>query len=311
MSPKTLVGLILCNLIWSVHPALGKVLLEDFTPIQMGWLRYMSALLAYVVIVIALRLTRKTPVKEFFLLPKNKHDALFVLLIGFMAFCFSPLTQINGLAVSRATDNALIVAMEPLFVVILAWLVLKERIAKAHLLAFVGAFSGFILLSGISTQQFDAGFDVHLIGNFSILISLFGEATYSVAGRKLTLRNPPLGVFGSTLLVGVIFLTLAMPFAGGLGTPHFTPRSLLGLLWIGPLGTSLSYLYWMVALAEAPVAALALTLFIQPVFGSIWGVLFLGDTLTSIQGVGGALIVGSVVGYSFWSARGSARKRLI
>lgn len=290
-------------------------MLEDFTPLQMGWLRYSSALLAYLIIVIILRIARKSPIQEFFLLPKNKQDAFFVLLIGFMAFCFSPLTQINGLAVSRATDNALIVAMEPLFVALLAWLILKEKLANAHLAAFAVAFVGFILLSGIKSDQFNAGFDIHLWGDLAMLVSLFGEATYSVAGRKLTLRNPPLGVFGSTLLVGVIFLTVATLVVGGfgkgLGEFHFSLRSILGLLWIGPLGTAFSYLYWMVALAEAPVAALALTLFIQPVFGSLWGALFLGDGLTGTQGIGGGLIVGSVLGYSCWSARRSARKRLV
>ena len=67
---------------------------------------------------------------------------------------------------------------------------------------------------------------------------------------------------------------------------------------MGPIGTALAYFYWMTALTEAPVASLAITLFIQPVMGTIFGHLFLGDHLTWIQGLGGGLILLGVIAQS-------------
>src|SRR5262249_44693024 len=150
--------------------------------------------------------------------------------------------------------------------------------------------AGFALLTGNA----DLSWDPHLAGNLIMLVSLTGEAAFSSLGRKLTVRHPPVGVFGTSLAIGVVFLTLATAFYGFVtGAPLGTPsvRSVLGLLWLGPFGTVAGYLFWMLALGEATVASLAITLFIQPVFGSLWGFCFLGERLSSLQAVGGVLII--------------------
>ena len=72
-------------------------------------------------------------------------------------------------------------------------------------------------------------------------------------------------------------------------------KSILALMWLGPLGTALSYLFWMLVMRRAPVASLALTLFVQPVFGSVWGYVFLGERLSQVQAAGAVLIIGAML----------------
>jgi drug/metabolite transporter (DMT)-like permease len=165
-------------------------------------------------------------------------------------------------------------------------------------LAFGVALFGFTLLTGLSAAQLGQGIDSHLMGNLIMLISLTGEASYSILGRKLTARHPPLPVFGSSLGFGVLFLGVLVPLftSGQVFENHFTWRSILGLLWLGPLGTTVTYIYWIFVLRNFSVASLALTLFVQPVFGSLWGVIFLKERLTLIQSLGGAMIVLAVLG---------------
>jgi O-acetylserine/cysteine efflux transporter len=125
-----------------------------------------------------------------------------------------------------------------------------------------------------------------------------GEASYSIAGRHLLTRHRPVGIFGSALVVGVAFLTAVLLLKGGphlfLGLSGLTWRSSFALLWLGPIGTAFAYFYWLIALTEAPVASLALTLFIQPVCGSLWGYFFLGERLSTLQAAGGVLILAAV-----------------
>jgi drug/metabolite transporter (DMT)-like permease len=227
--------------------------------------------------------------------------------LGFSAFCVSPLSQMTGLASSRALDNSLIIAMEPLMTVLLAWLLLRERPARVHFVAFGIAILGFVLLTGLSPSTIGQGLDPHFLGNLLMLLSLLGEAMYSAVGRKLIVRHPPNAVFGSAIVVGVVCLTLATLALSGLpsweqvrGMPW---KCALGLLWVGPLGTAFSYLYWMNALKITPVASIALTLFIQPVLGPLWGGLFLGERLSIMQGFGSCLILVAVFGQAWAEIR--------
>ena len=245
MSLSVLIGLILCNVVWSGNPAMSKLVLADFPPALAAWLRYTSALAAYLLATLPLvtlpRRTRNPARKEGFGPPFLRHpsrrDLVLVSAIGLMSFCFAPLMQLTGLQSSRATDNALIVAMEPLMTVLLAWIFVGERITRAHLLGFALALSGFTLLTGPGASA--TGESSHLLGNLLMVTALIGEASYSVLSLKLLDRHPPLGVFGAALAVGVGILTVCTSVSKG-PRSFFSCRTLLGkALWAcfgwGPL----------------------------------------------------------------------------
>src|SRR4051812_42701147 len=126
MPVRTLVGLIACNFVWSTHAALGKVLLRDFTPLQSAWLRYTSAALAFWLMALLFRLP----------LPRRVGGRVWLnlALAGLLSFCAGPVLQFSGLKISRALDNALIIAIEPLITVLMAWVLLGERITRGTLI---------------------------------------------------------------------------------------------------------------------------------------------------------------------------------
>jgi drug/metabolite transporter (DMT)-like permease len=305
---RTLIGLILCNFLWSAHPLMGKYLLESFSPPQAAWLRYAAGLASFLAVGAALRLRRRALPLLF--APRTLRDGGVLFCLGFFAFCFSPLLQLSGLSGSRAADNALIVAMEPLMAVFLAWLLLRERPAAGHWAAFGVALIGFFLLAGSRDKATpDSGWDPRLMANLLILASLLGKTLYSSLGRKLIDRHPPVAVFGSALLLGVACLSLATARLSGLPSwdqlTQLSFKAFLALIWLGPFGTTLSYLYWMTALKKAPVASIALTLFIQPVFGPFWGMAFLDERLSGVQWVGSGLILGAILGQTILQVRRS------
>ncbi len=216
--------------------------------------------------------------------------------IGFFTFFFSPIFQLTGLSTSTAIDNALIVAMEPLMTVFMAWLFLKERFTALHALAFAVAVTGFSLLTGLTPRRVVGLWDAHLLGNLLMVASLAGEAVYSVFARKLMKRHAPMAVFGNSLVVGLLLLTGVTCFRGGLPLyDQLDGKAIIGLLFLGPVGTTVTYLFWMIALSRASIPSMALTLFIQPLAGTLWGYLFLNETLDAQQALGGLLILGAVL----------------
>ncbi len=291
MKPLLFLGLLLCNLVWSANPVMAKLLMRDLEGIHVSWLRSTSALLAFGLAL----LFGRSGLGRGFLRPASARDAAWVVARGFFSFCFAPGLALVGLESSRAVDNALIIAIEPLVTVLMAWVFLGEGLRLYHWVSFAVALQGFSWLSGLTWDRVRGSWDAHLVGNLLMLLSLAGEAVYSVFARKLLGRYRPLQIFGTAILVGVVLLSVIVFARAGLPPlGRIQPTSWLALLWLGPIGTTCTYLFWMTVLQDAAIPSMALTLFLQPVAGSMWGYLWLGERLSGVQAAGGGLILLSV-----------------
>lgn len=300
MTLSALILLIFCNLIWAANPAMSKVLMSVCTPLQVAWLRYLSAGVAMVVLMTFVPRFRpeRQQVEESF---RSKNDLLLLLLIGFLTFFASPLMQMKGLSLSRATDNAILIAIEPLITVALAALFLKERLSKRQIVAFGVAVLGFSLLSGLgfslqtTSPMLQGSVRSAALGNVLMVLSLVGEGAYSVCARPLLKTKSPQVIFSLALSFGILMLSTVFIF--GVDLPPvstFNRDHWMALIWLGPAGTACGYLLWMVVMKKIEVSRMVLTLFVQPLVGTLIGFLFLGERLSGAQWIGGLLIITSL-----------------
>jgi drug/metabolite transporter (DMT)-like permease len=63
-----------------------------------------------------------------------------------------------------------------------------------------------------------------------------------------------------------------------------------GILFLGIISTAVAMFLWNYAFAELPAAVASLTFFAQPVVGALLGWFFLGEQITRLFILGGALI---------------------
>ena len=107
--------------------------------------------------------------------------------------------------------------------------------------------------------------------------------------------HSPIPLFGTALTLGVVSLVLIAGYRdGGAIFPklfQMSWKSFLAILWIGPIGTAGAYLFYMMALSEVTVVSAVPFLFLQPLVGSFFGFLFLGEHLKVMQGFGEVLIL--------------------
>lgn len=294
MSWRVLLGLIACNAVWATTPLMGKILMRTHPPLQVSWMRYSSAFLTIALVVLVLSLTRSRQLCSVKSITRNLQ---WVTAMGLTTFFGSAVLQYKGLSLSTSTANSLIVALEPLFAVLLAWLFLSESLRARQFIAFGLAICGFALLSNLKPGDVFGSIALFSFGNILLLFTLPMEAMYSIISRKLVGRVTPISLFAAALTVGFSILTFYIYFSG-IGFPFDQPltgAALAALLWIGPLGTAITYVYWSMALTRVPVAAVALTLFVQPILGALAGAVFLGDRLDLWQAVGAVLILGALV----------------
>ncbi len=290
MKPKLFLFLALCNVVWSFHPMLGKWALQDFTPTEVAVLRYGSAALAYFLYSISFGRKRKC-----YATPKGWNESALFFLLGFAPFAVSPILQLVGLSQAQSIDNAIVIAMEPLITVFMVWIFLREGMNRSQATAFGIAMLGFFLVSKFDPTASAPLSNLQFFPFLLMLISLIGESVYVVCGRVLTQRYDPVSLFGFAITCGMLCLLLYAAWIGELPDLRaFSWKSMLAILYLGPIGTAASYILWVVLIKEVPVPSLALTLFIQPVFGSIWGTIWLGESFDLKQSFGALMILAAV-----------------
>ncbi|MGC0418035.1 EamA family transporter [Embleya sp. AB8] len=180
-------------------------------------------------------------------------------------------------------------AVQPLFVVGLAFLLLGEKPTRWRLgWGLVGVLGvGLIVLRG--------GLTFDLLG----ILAGIGAAGVMAGGIVLTKRwGRPAGVGAATIAGwqltagGLVLVPLALVFEGlpsGLDL-----RALGGYAWLSVVGALLSFLVWFNGIGKLPVVAVSFLSLLSPVVATILGGLFLGESLTPWQGVGFALALAAV-----------------
>ncbi|HUA52530.1 MAG TPA: DMT family transporter [Candidatus Sulfotelmatobacter sp.] len=175
----------------------------------------------------------------------------------------------------------------PLMTGVVAWTTGRERFTARAAGALGLAFLGLALALNLSGGTMPAP-----LGIAFALAAAFGFTAQLVLSSVVMARNPPRPVTVHMLGSAAVLYALICVVLG-----HFrVPDDAVG--WLGLGGTTLSYVCGAIGLYTAiallgPVKS-ALVLNIEPVYSMVFGYLLLGQTLTAIQIVGAALVVGGI-----------------
>ncbi len=304
MSPLDLVLLMVANLFWALNPIAGKVLIAQTDPLTTAWLRYAGAALALAAAWPWLRRAGSEAEPR----PMPLRDMAIVGIIGATTCFLAPLCQMSGLGASTAVSNSILMTMEPLFTLLLAWLLMRGRLTRQESCVMAIAAAGALTLSGIFSSAGLSDIPRALRqwsrGDLLILAAVFCEACFSVLPKTLSRRYPGPRIYAPAVCIGFFLLSALALLRGG---PHLVWLSTWGWLaffWLGPFGTTLTYLFWLYLLQRGvPLPVLAATLYFQPVIGTAAGVLILHEPLRLNQVLGGALILAAVTGYVWQDVR--------
>ena len=203
---------------------------------------------------------------------------------------------IVGLALTTASNAALIGAAEPLLILLLAWLFLKERISGPILLLAAIATLGLVLVvvpdaAGLTGQG-------SLVGDMLILVGTFFAALYVIATRRLVSTIEPLPLSALQQSVGLFWTlgVLTVALLAGLATFGVGGLTLPVLLLAAASGViqyALAFWLYLFALQSLPANVAGFYLTLIPVFGIAAAFAFLGEALSGPQWIGAALIIAS------------------
>lgn len=191
-------------------------------------------------------------------------------------------------------------AVQPLFVVFLAWALLGQGPRARQLLA------GALGVAGVALMVLTASARLDAIGIAAGVLGTLSMGTGIVLTRRWGRPVPLLAFTGWQLTAGgLAVLPLALA-AEGLPSA-VTPVNVGGYLWLGIVGTLLAYTLWFNGIARLSAQSVTFLALLSPVVALVVGWLWLGQSLGPAQVVGAVVaLVAIVLGQGETPARRAA-----
>lgn len=269
-------------IVWGGSFVATKVALQEVTPVTVVWMRFGIG-----VFIIGLSVSMRRQWAS-----PAKNDLAYFALLGFLGISFHQWLQSTGLLTAQATTTAWIVATTPIFMALLGWVVLKERLSWVQIGGILTAVLGVLLvvskgnLSSISIGNFGTP------GDFLILISALNWAVFSTFSRRGLLKFPATRMMFFVMAFGWLFVSILFFAEGGLGlVANLSQKGWSAILFLGILCSGVAYIFWYDALQVLPVAQTGAFVYIEPFVTIVVAALVLGEEIIAAALIGGAAIL--------------------
>jgi len=215
--------------------------------------------------------------------------------MGFLGIALHQWLQSNGLVTSQATTTAWIVASTPIFMALLGWLVLRERLGWLGAAGIaVAAFGVLVVVSRGDLGAVAAG-RFGTAGDFLILLSAPNWAVFSVLSRQGLRRFPSAGMMFWVMATGWALTTILFLLGPGPAGPaeiaHLTARGWGAVAFLGIACSGIAYVLWYDALTVLPASQAGALLYIEPLVTVVVAAVMLGEPVAAATLAGGGAIL--------------------
>ncbi len=218
-----------------------------------------------------------------------------VFLLAMVGTAGHNLIQAYGLLYTTAIHTGWIIAAQPLFITLSAFLFLRERITLRKI---IGLFLGFF---GVSTIITRGVFSLDLFhwsssyGDFLILFSAVTWTIFTVGGRRFLSKFPPLTAMVPIMSVGfLISLMVSMLRPGWSIRVHLSVAAWMSVLFLGIFCSGVAYFLWYRALEKKESSSVGMVLYLEPLVTLLGACLLLGEEVEWVTLAGGGITLAGV-----------------
>ena len=277
--------LLAANLVFATGYAVSRIVLADVGPATLGLARVLiggAPLLAW-----AAWHGRSAPRRRW-----TVGDRIRVAFMGVVGFALAFALGNWGLAHSTASNAALLITVEPTTLLVLAPLLLGERLSGRETFGAVLTLLGAVVVVVDGVPGLTRSLMPHWRGDLLLILSGVAYAAYSLLGQGVLTRHPVARVTAHSVVWGAVSIAPLAAHEWHAGPPPaWTATAVVGTLYLGVVITALGYAVWNWCLERVGAARVAAFVNVQPLAGALLGVWWLHEPLTPFLVGGGLLIV--------------------
>jgi drug/metabolite transporter (DMT)-like permease len=188
----------------------------------------------------------------------------------------------------EAGTASLLIAVAPVFSVLLAGVFLSEPLTRNVVVGSV------IALAGTALVTLAEGFSGFSLASLVVLAAAVVQGVYHVASKPLLRHYSGLEVATYAMLTGTFFALPLLPTTVG-AVADAPADALWAAVFLGLLPSALGFVVWGYAVARLPMAASTAALYLVPPVALLVSFVWLGETPHPVELLGGAVSVAGVV----------------
>jgi drug/metabolite transporter (DMT)-like permease len=264
--------------LWGLAPVATRSLVHELAPLPLLTLRQLLA--AGVLLPWAVPALRRIDARD---LPR-------FIVAGLLGMVGYNLPVTVGLQWLPASSAGLLLATEPVWVLVIGLVFLGER-AGPRVLAGTGvALAGVAVIAGPAALSPGSGTRA-VAGAALVLLATLAFGGYMVVLRPLSQKYGPVSATATSSVAG------ALPYLALAGTawpPRLSPPAGAELLFLALGSTVAGMLLWNLAVVRGG-AGISRLLYLEPVVSVLGAMVFLGEQVTAAVLAGGVLVIAGVL----------------
>jgi drug/metabolite transporter (DMT)-like permease len=263
--------------------------LETMPPMLLAFFRYLFAFITLFIFFIIFEKDKKLNKQDYKHLILSSGIGIFIYFIG----------EYNALNYISASTASIIVSLLPMFMLVTNFFVFKDKITLFKVGVILLTLVGVVM---VVQADFRAMFNESLIGYSFMVMGVAAWVVYSLSTVKMRKNNSNIKVItyqsGFALILFAPFAVSNLNIVTQLDFNLWT-----NIIYLGVFASGLAfylYVYSLKVLGTLPVSIFGNTV---PVVTVITGFIFLQETLTLIQLLGGSIIVITLLVYAYFEGK--------
>lgn len=193
------------------------------------------------------------------------------------------LFETTGLERISSAEAGMIIALIPIFVNVLAVLLLKERHDRVHYALLTASFVGSVLIVGFNMNA------ENLLGKFLLLLAVLSAAFYTILARKFSQEFAPSEISFFMMLTGFFFFSVVSVVSGQFRFV-LNVHTVSAALYLGVLSSAVAFFLHNYMVRNASPALTSLFSNLTTVVACFAGVIFRNERI-GLQQILGVIIV--------------------
>ncbi len=211
------------------------------------------------------------------------------LILSSVFMCTNWICQFEAFKHTTIATSTLCYYMQPVFYILAAAIVLKEKLTAKKLICVAVAFIGMILVSGVLQTGFSFSEMKGVIfgvsgGFFYAMVVLINKYMKDISAVNTTIMQ--------LALVSLIMLPYSAA-TGAFGEVNITVTGIICLLILGVLHTGIGYIIYFDAVNKLPAQTVGILSYIDPVEAVLLSAFFLREPVNIYTVIGAVLILGA------------------